>query len=189
MKRIFLILVALFCFANCCLAGFIEVETSYDAEKNKIEHEFDCSSAITKETMVSKSKRVMIKGFNYSRTYNFNKNYDLSTGKCNPKDLIVFLLVDYDNTSSLILLADDVLCTQVETGKRCVLPAKHDYDGKWGNNGERYTTHNFVLEAQDAQEFLAFIGEEKPLELSFSFIGDDVGINNDDLVLRNLREV
>ncbi len=189
MKKIFLLLVAFLCIVSNCFAETIEVETKYDAEKNEIKHEFDCSSAITRKTRLPKSKTVMIKGFNCQKYYNFNKNFDATTGKCNPKDLIVFLLMDYDNTSKLVLLADDVLCTQIETGVMCVLPAKHNYDSKWRNNGERYTTHSYVLETKDAPGFLTLIRDGKPINLAFKFIGDDVGINNDDIALKNLREV
>lgn len=189
MKRIFLLLLALLCFVSNCFAETIEVETKYDTVKNEIKHEFDCSSAITRKTRLPKSKTVMIKGFNYQKYYNFNKSFDASTGKCIPKDLIVFLLMDYDNTSRLLLLDDDVLCTQVETGMTCTLPAKHNYDDKWNNNGARYTTHTYVLETKDTPGFLALIRDGKPIELTFKFIGDDVGINNDDVALKNLREV
>ena len=97
--------------------------------------------------------------------------------------------MDYDNTSNLVLLEDDVLCTQVETGVMCVLPAKHNYDSKWSNNGEYYTTHSYVLETKDAPGFLALIRDGKSIELTFKFIGDDAGINNDNIALNNLREV
>ena len=117
---------------------------------------YDGASKITQKTRLPKEgKTIIIQAFNYSRMYEFDDSYDIATGKCNPRDLIIFLLRDYE--MKLIQLADNILCKQIGTGKTCKLYAKLNTDCKNG-----CFVKSLVLSPKDAPEFLESDSVYKP---------------------------
>lgn len=167
MKKLVLVFITtvLLLVSSTVFANNAQVSTTYDAEDNIICRELEKKVIITDPRDISNIAVILL---NYSRNYYFNESYSFATNICTPEDFAIFSV--YDNGTFLVAMGDDIVCTQKNTGRKCVIPVKKQHGNMKFIGSSAWFTYYFVINQKYLNEFWSFLDEDHPIEFSFSFI-------------------